>query len=164
MDDAIHGGRGGHRILEDGVPLGEDQVASDQDGATLVAFGQEGEEDLHLLAALLDVADVVEEDGLEAVQALELGGKPQVTLGGEQSLDDLESRREEDGTSLSNQLRAERAEQVGLARSRVTQGDYVDGAIEKGSIAQAGQLRARHSRQPLQIEGRQSLFSRQPRL
>ena len=97
---------------------------------------------------------VVEQDRLEAVQALELGWKPQVTLGGEQPLDDLESWREEDGTSLPDQLRAECAEQVRLARSRVTQGDDVDSAIEESSISQAGQLRARPGRQPLQIEGR----------
>ena len=53
------------------VPLGEDQIAADHDAAPLVAFGKEGEEHLHLLAALLDVAEVVQDHDLEAVQALE---------------------------------------------------------------------------------------------
>ena len=45
-----------HLIAEDPIPVREDQIARDEDGASLVAFGEEREENLGLLGALLDVA------------------------------------------------------------------------------------------------------------
>ena len=68
VNEAIDGGHGGHGILEDLVPLGEDQVRGDDNALLFVAFGQELEEDLHLLTGLLDVTDVIEDDGIEAVE------------------------------------------------------------------------------------------------
>ena len=68
MHEAVDGSHGGHLVFEDLVPLREDQIGTDHDGAALVAFGQEGEEHLHFLPVLLDVADVVEDDDLVAVQ------------------------------------------------------------------------------------------------
>jgi regulator of sigma D len=50
--------------------------------AALVALGQQREEHFHFLAALLDVADVVEDQHVEAVELLEFGFEPQVALGG----------------------------------------------------------------------------------
>ena len=43
------GRRSGHWVGEDVLPLGEDQVGGDAQGPELVAFGDEGEEDLRLL-------------------------------------------------------------------------------------------------------------------
>src|SRR5712672_4407437 len=39
VDDAVDGGGGGHRILEDPVPLAEHQVARDDHRASFVALG-----------------------------------------------------------------------------------------------------------------------------
>ena len=68
MYDSVDGGRGGHRVLEDAVPLREDEVAADEHAPTLVPLGKEGEEDLHLGTVLLDVAEVVQDDRIEAVR------------------------------------------------------------------------------------------------
>jgi hypothetical protein len=73
VHEPVDGGHGGHRVLEDLVPLAEDQVGGDDHGALLVALGQEGEEHLHLLARLLHVAEVVEDD---RVIPRELGKRP----------------------------------------------------------------------------------------
>jgi len=51
-----------HGVLEDPIPLAEDDIAGDDHAAALVAFGEGGEEHLHLVAALLHVSDVVEDD------------------------------------------------------------------------------------------------------
>ena len=56
--------------------------------------GQEGVEHLHLGPIVLDVADVIERKTLEAVQALELAGEPEVALGIEQALDEACDRGE----------------------------------------------------------------------
>jgi hypothetical protein len=51
------------------VPLAEDQVAGDDHGASLVALDHESEEDFDLLGALLHVAEVVENDDVEGIEA-----------------------------------------------------------------------------------------------
>ena len=73
----------GHRVLKDLVPLGEDEVGSDDDTLALVALGQEGKQDLHLLAVLLHVADVIEDDGVEMVEPFEYGFELELPLGDE---------------------------------------------------------------------------------
>ena len=68
MDEAVDRGGGRHGVLEDPVPLAEDEVARDQQRAALVALGEQREEDLGLLGALLDVAEVVEDQELEEIE------------------------------------------------------------------------------------------------
>ena len=80
MDHAVDRRGGGHGILEDPVPLGEDKIAGDENGAPLVPFSEEGEEHLHLVALLLDVAYVVHYYGVEAIELSQLGFEDEVTL------------------------------------------------------------------------------------
>ena len=75
LDEAVDRGRGRHGVLEDLVPLREDQVARDHHAATLVSFGEQGEEHLHLLAVLLHIADVVDDDDDPAGVGLGLHGR-----------------------------------------------------------------------------------------
>ena len=96
---AVDGGRGGHRVLEDPVPLAEHQVAGDQGGSTFVALGQEGEQHLHLLGALLHVPDVIEDDQCKPVQLAQGTGQLELTLGNQQCLPQLERRGEQDGVA-----------------------------------------------------------------
>ena len=51
----------GHGVGKDAFPLGEDQVGRDAQRPAFVAFGDQGEEDLGLLGALGQVAQVVQE-------------------------------------------------------------------------------------------------------
>src|SRR3954471_1192399 len=85
VDDAVDGGGGGHRILEDPVPLAEHQIARDDHRASFVALGEKREEDLHLVAVLLDVAKVVAHDHVVAVEDRELLLELKISLGGEQA-------------------------------------------------------------------------------
>ena len=72
--------------LEDPLPVREDQVAGQQDAATFVTMGQQCEENLHFLPALLNVADVIDYESLEAIQFLELLLQSQIDFGPQQSL------------------------------------------------------------------------------
>ena len=49
-DHPVDGRGGGHKVGEDALPRREDQVGGDTQGPAFVAFGDEGEEDLGLLA------------------------------------------------------------------------------------------------------------------
>jgi hypothetical protein len=70
--------------------------AGEAHGASLVAIRQEREEHLHLLAVLLDIADVVDDKSLESTKTLQLVGQPQVALRDQEPLDQERARREED--------------------------------------------------------------------
>ena len=68
VHQAIDCRRRRHRILEDAFPFGKRKIARQQNAATLVTLGQKREQHLHFLAALLDVADVVDHDCLKPRQ------------------------------------------------------------------------------------------------
>lgn len=115
MDDAIDGGSGGHGILEDPIPFAEDEIAGDQEGPTLIPLGHHGEEDLGLVGALLDVADVVEDEQVEDVEPAEGAGQREVAFGRQQVLDDLVGGREENRVSAVDECMPDGDSGVALA-------------------------------------------------
>src|SRR5688572_27059389 len=68
VHQAIDGGRRRHLIATYPIPLREYPFARNQDRASLVAFGEQREQNLGLLGALLDVAHVVEEQDRERIE------------------------------------------------------------------------------------------------
>ena len=68
VDHPVNGGCRSHGVREDVLPLGEDQVGGDAQGATFVSLCDEGEERLRLLGALGQVAQVIQEQEVEVVQ------------------------------------------------------------------------------------------------
>lgn len=68
MDQAIDRGSRRHLIAKDPIPVREDQIARDDDGAALVAFGEEREENLGFVGALLDIAHVIEDQHRELIE------------------------------------------------------------------------------------------------
>ena len=65
MNQSIDGRGGGHGILEDLLPVREHQVAGQQNASLFVSMREEGKENLHFLAALLHIAQIIDEQGLE---------------------------------------------------------------------------------------------------
>ena len=80
MDEAIERGGGGHLVAKDSVPLTEHQIARHHHRAALIPFGEEREQHLGLLRALLHVAEIVEQDDLEEVELPERAGQLQIAL------------------------------------------------------------------------------------
>jgi hypothetical protein len=139
MDEAVDRRRRGHWVLEGPIPLAEEEVAGDDHAPALVALGEEREEDFHLLAALLDVADVVEDDGVEAVEGGELLLEPEVTLGSKETLHERERRREEHAVAALDELVPERADEVRLASAGQSEGQDVVASLDEASLAEGGQ-------------------------
>lgn len=69
LGEPVDGRHAGHGVLEDPVPLREDQVAGDQQAAPFVGIADELEEHLHLFAVVFDIAQLVDHDGGVAIQA-----------------------------------------------------------------------------------------------
>ena len=90
---------GVHGVLEDSVPLAEDQVAGDQHGVSLVALGHQGEEHFDFLDVVLDISDAVEDQELVVVESAESTWQVEITLAREQVLREAKGRREEDGVA-----------------------------------------------------------------
>ena len=85
MYDAVNGSSCSQRVLKDLVPLRKDKVGGNHEAASFVTFSQESEKHFHLCPTLLDIADVIEDDDLEAVQASQLPFQFVVSLGSQQS-------------------------------------------------------------------------------
>ena len=79
VNNAVNGGRGGQGILEDLIPLREDKIGSDDHATALVALSKQGEKDFHLVTGLLNIADVIEDQNFEAIQAAKLKFQFEVT-------------------------------------------------------------------------------------
>src|SRR5512139_2449763 len=85
-----------HWALEDAAPLAEDEVARDEEGATLVALGHEREEHLGLVSGLLHVSDVVEDHEVVDVELPQRARERKIATSGEEVLYELVGRGEED--------------------------------------------------------------------
>ena len=64
-----------HGVFEDFLPFRERQIAREDDAASLVALGQQGEQNLHLLAILLHITDVVEDQWTEFRETFQQTGE-----------------------------------------------------------------------------------------
>ncbi|MBA7580894.1 hypothetical protein ES708_22792 [subsurface metagenome] len=64
MDQAIDSGRSGHGVFEDFLPFREGQVATDHDTGPFIAVGQKRKQHFHFFPALLDIADIIDDDGV----------------------------------------------------------------------------------------------------
>ena len=84
MHQAIDRRGRGHLIPEDPIPLREDEIARDADGASLIAFSEEREKNLRLLRTLLDVPDVVQEQHRELIEFPQGAGQLEIALRGQQ--------------------------------------------------------------------------------
>ncbi len=117
MDQSIDGGSGRHRILEDSIPLGADQIARDRNAAALIALAEEGEEHLHLVAVLLDVSDVINDDQIEGVEPPQRLLEQQVSLRHQEPLDELVGRTKQNAVASLDQFVSDGAQKMCLAAS-----------------------------------------------
>ena len=141
VDKAVDGRHGRHGVFEDLVPLGEDQVGGDDDGLLLVALGEEMEEYLHLLGRLLDVADVVDNDGVEALEPGDGLRELQVALGDQKLGNQTEGRDEEDLELVAaDPLAGQCGHEMALAAAGETEAKQVVAAADKIRFEETRQL------------------------
>lgn len=113
---------------------------------------------------LLGVADVVEDDELEAVIELgERGPEDEVAPGGLELLHEIGGAGVEDAAAGFDESVADGAERWVLPAAAVADGD-AGGAGLDPVAARGASTRARHGGQSLEVEGRQRLAARQARL
>lgn len=115
VDQAVDGGHSHGLVLEEGLPLAERLVAGDDEGAPLVALGNEFEEDVSLVLVLLGVTEVVEG---KAVVAVELGQgvrQAEVPSGCLEVLEDISDALEAAAVPVGDEGSEDARGEVGLA-------------------------------------------------
>jgi hypothetical protein len=95
MNDPVNSSRRGQGILEDLIPLGENQIGGNDHTTSFVPFGQKGKEHLHFLPVLLNIAKIIEDNHLKTVQPFELPLQFIIPFGPEQTINQLEGGTEQ---------------------------------------------------------------------
>lgn len=140
MDESVDRGGGGHGVLEDLLPARELEIGAEQDAAPFVTFGQQGEEDFHLFAALLNVTQVVDNQRFELLELLDDSFQAEVPFGSQQFLDQHLTRREVDRASLASQLVPQRTEQIRFARTGPPKDQHVVPPLQEIATAKRLEL------------------------
>jgi hypothetical protein len=91
----------------------------------------QGEEHFGLVGGLLDVADVVEDHGVEDVEAAQWSGQAEVTSCSEQRLHQLIRRREEHALASLDERVTERARKVTLTDARQSKQQDIAASLEE---------------------------------
>src|SRR5208282_6151426 len=132
MDEAIDGGQGHGRIGEDLAPFAEWLVRRDEDRSSFVAGRDELEEDAGLRLVLADVGEVVEDQEIEPVEAVDRGLEGEFSAGDLELLNEIGSAGEEDAPSVLDQGKADGASQMALAAAGRTEQEQI------GALGQPG--------------------------
>ncbi len=138
VNHPVDGRRRGQRVLEDPLPFGKDQIGRNDDAAPFVPFGQEGKQHLHLFLALLHVANVIEDDHLEAVKAAQLPFQLIIPLGSQQASHQAEGGTEQNGVPQVDQFIANRRGGMRFARARKAEEEDVLCPVGEATLAQLG--------------------------
>jgi hypothetical protein len=118
VHEAVDERGGDHRVAEDFAPGLESAVAGDDDRAAFVAAGDQGEEQVGGLSFEREVADLVDDQQLVALKALELLVEGVALLGLFEAGDPLLGGGERDPVATLAGLDPEGDREMGLACSR----------------------------------------------
>lgn len=140
MHQTVYGGGGVHRIVKDRFPLREGQVGCDQHACAFVAFCQQMEEHFHLFAAVLYIAESINDQGFIAQQQLHEFWQSLLLFCTNQCVDQLAGGVKDDPVSLIDQLLSQCTQQVRLSGAGGSQGQHIFLALQKAPLQQCTQL------------------------
>jgi hypothetical protein len=106
VDEAVDHGQRHGGIGEDFAPVTERLICGDEDGAAFVARTDELEQDAGFGLILADVGKVVEDQEVEAIEAVDGGLEGEFTAGDLEFLDEVGGPGEQDARSVFDQSKA----------------------------------------------------------
>lgn len=125
VDEAIYGSNGHHRVREDGIPLAKGMVCGNQETATLVAMGNQLKENGGFRLIFFDIAEVVEDEEVKAVQFRQGSWELELELGVLQLLHQGHRREELDALAQIDRLLSHGGSKMGFADTAWPQKDQV---------------------------------------
>jgi len=160
MHQAIDGRGRRHLIPKNPIPLREDQIARDADGASLIAFGEEREKDLGLLGTLLNVPDVVQEQHREVIDFPQGAGQLEIPLRGQELLHEAVGRHEQHGVAAVDERVTDRTHRMALADARQAEGQHIGRILQEVAVGELVQAAHQRRRQAALVEGGEGLAGR----
>ena len=115
MNQPVYRRSGGHRILENLLPLGKRKIACNRRARSLISVGQQSEQHLHFFAVLLNVTDVVDDERLISSQFFQELWKKQIPFCTQQLLSEKLTILEKYPMPLQNQFVCNGAQGVAFA-------------------------------------------------
>ena len=107
----------------------------------MVAVSQHGEQRLHLLAALLDVADVIDDQSRVAGKSFQRPIQFELGFGAQELLDEHVTGSKQDTAVLVHQLLSKSTQQMAFAATRIPEHQDLLMAIQEAALQQYAQLR-----------------------
>jgi len=146
--------RGGdHSVAEDLAPLLEAAVGGDDDRAALVTTGDERKEEIGRLPLEGQVADLVDDEQVVALESAQLGLELVAVLGRLEARDPLLRSGEGDPEAALARLQRERDREVGLAGAGRAEEADIRPLLDPGELRQVQDERAlgRGLRAPVEV-------------
>lgn len=125
--------RDGHRwVGENLVPFAEGLIAGGDQATTLVALGDEFEQDVGLGLVLAHIAEVVEHEDVEAVEFGQGSGQREIAPRRLKLLHEIGGPAEEDALALVDEGRADRGCEMRLAGAAGAEDQEITALLDPG--------------------------------
>ena len=134
VNQPVDGGHGHHGIGEDVIPLTKGLIGGDEETVALVAMGNEFKEDRGFRLRLLDIAEIINNQQVKAVQFGEGDRQEQLGFSLLKLLHQGSGARESDPFALVNGRPPEGGGQMGFARPRGTKDEQIFSPPQPGWI------------------------------
>ena len=158
MDETVDGGQRHGWFDEYLAPLRERRVGCNRQALVLVAFGDEFEQHRGFRLIAPDVAEVIQDQQVVAIQLGQFLWQSHVAPGGLQSLHDVAASGEQHATPGFDQCVPEAAHEMALADPGRSEQQHVGAAIEPlVAFGQRGDESLRDARYRGEVEARQPL-------
>ena len=142
MDESVDGGDGHGLVGEDGIPVSKGTVAGDDEAAVFVAFGDEFEEDAGFRLVFSDVAKVVKDKAVDAIEFGQQGGQGEVASSSLESLDEVGGAGEKDAVSGFDESVTDGGGDVAFAAAAAAKEQAIAGRADPVTGAQRVDTRA----------------------
>lgn len=129
VNEAVNGGDGHHGITKDGVPLTERLIGSDHDAFALIAVGNEFKENGGFCLGFLDIAEVINDHEVKAVELFQGRLKLEMKLFFLEMLDQGGGTEEFDALARFQGGTSDASGQMGFADPRRSEEETVLGVI-----------------------------------
>ena len=134
VNQPVNSGHGHHGIGEDVIPLTKGLIGRDKETVALVAMGNEFKEDGGFCLRLFDIAEVINNQQVKAVEFRQGGGQEQLGFSLLKLLHQGGGASESDPFALVNGGPSEGSGQMGFARPRGAEDEQIFSPTQPGWI------------------------------
>ena len=160
MKESIqHRGGDGAVAIEDGRPLLESFVGSDDEGTALISLTDDLEKKVGSALIYGEVADLIQQKQRRSQIAFKFGFKDPVGLSGAQGVDDIDGISKQDAIAVLAGSVGECCGQVSFAQTNQTKEDHIGFLLDEAQSEKILDLESSDVFWPVPTEGQQSFYN-----